>query len=306
MAFKPAAWVRLSRPKQWPKNLLLFAGLLFAGQLKDIPALLARGAWWDALGVPGRACAGFVAFVLLSASVYALNDLKDVAEDRRHPIKHTRPVACGDVAPWQAAALAGAWAALGLGLAAVLGWRFFALAAAYLASSTLYSFWTKHQVILDVLSLAAGFVLRAAAGAAAVSVEISIWLLVCTSLGALFAGLAKRRSELAAVPQGSRSARRTLQQYSLPLLDQMIAVVASATLLAYCLYAFSAHSAERGPWMMLTVPFVLYGILRYLYLVHQKGLGAAPELVLLGDRALQVTLALWVCFSAVIVLWTHS
>lgn len=293
--------MRLARPKQWSKNLLLFAGLLFSGHFRDIPSLIASGDWRGALLAPEQSLLGFVSFVLLSSSVYALNDLRDAGEDRLHPVKHLRPVASGQITPFTAGVLSAAWALLGLGLGALLGGRFLLLALAYLGLSTVYSLWTKHQVILDVLSLAAGFVLRATAGAVAVSVDISTWLLVCTTLGALFLGFGKRRAELAALPAGSKSARVSLQHYSLPLLDQLISVVASPTLLAYSLYAFSAHSGERGPWMMLTVPFVLYGILRYLYLVHQKGLGAAPEQVLLGDRALQIDIFLWVLCSGTIV-----
>lgn len=289
---KLAHWLRLARPRQWTKNLLLFAALLFSGRMRS-------GEAW------GLSLAAFVSFVLLSASVYALNDLSDVEADRRHPLKRQRPVAAGQVRPLEAGLLAGAWAALGLGLAAGLGPRFLALALGYLLLSTLYTHWTKHQVILDVMSLAAGFVLRAAAGAVALAVPISAWLLLCSTLLALFLGLGKRRAELSALPVGARGARRSLEHYSLPLLDQMIAVVAAATLVFYALYAFSSHPAERGPWMMLTIPYVLYGILRYFYLIHQKGLGSAPEQVLLGDRGLQWTLALYVATSAAILLLTQ-
>ncbi len=186
-------------------------------------------------------------------------------------------MAAGKVSRTEAGLLAAVWALLGLWLGSYLGPAFLVLAVAYLVLSTLYSAWTKHQVILDVLSLAAGFVLRAAAGAEAVSVRISAWLLVCSTFLALFLGLVKRRAELAALPENTRAARATLRHYSLPLLDQMIAVVASATLVAYFLYAASAHSDRLGPWMLLTIPFVLYGILRYLYLAHQKGLGPRPS-----------------------------
>jgi 4-hydroxybenzoate polyprenyltransferase len=298
---KATEWLRLARPKQWSKNLLLFAGLLFSGRFRDMPVLLRAGDISGAFLAPSKALLGFAVFVLLTTSVYALNHLRVFEEDRLHPVKRQRPVARGAVSPAEAALLALVWAVLGLLLSACLGWPFFTLALAYLALSTFYSLWTKHQVILDVLSLAAGFVLRAAAGAAAVSVEISAWLLVCSTLLALFLGFVKRRAELAALPAGSKAARVTLAHYSLPLLDQMISVVASATLVAYALYAFSAHPDTRGPWMMLTIPFVLYGIFRYLYLAHQKGLGAAPEKVLLGDRPLQIDLVLWVVCSAVIV-----
>jgi 4-hydroxybenzoate polyprenyltransferase len=279
-------WLRLARPRQWTKNLLLFAALLFSGRFRELGATI-------------QAVAGFVVFTLLAASVYAFNDLRDAAEDRLHVVKKHRPVASGRVKPGEAACLALFWGAAGLGLSLGLGLRFAALALGYLVLSMLYSQWTKHQVILDVLSLAAGFVLRAAAGAVAVDVRISEWLLVCTTLLALFLGLAKRRAELTQVGEG-RSRRRILEHYSLGLLDQMIAVVASATVVAYMLYAVSDRNAIHGPWMMLTVPFVLYGIFRYLYLAHQKGEGAAPEQVLLGDRPLQMAVALWIATSIAI------
>lgn len=292
MRGKLADWLRLARPRQWSKNLLLFAAVLFSGRFQEAAAL-------------GLALLAFAAFTLLSASVYAFNDLRDADEDRRHPLKRARPVAAGRVGRHEALALAGVWAGLGLALAVMLGKGFLAMALAYLALSTLYSHWTKHQVILDVLSLAAGFVLRASAGAVAVSVKISDWLLVCTTLLALFIGLVKRRAELDQAGAKGAKQRRSLEHYSLPLLDQMIAVVAGATVVAYTLYTVSAQPAGRSSWMMLTVPFVLYGIFRYLYLAHQKGQGAAPEQVLLGDRALQVNLLLYVLASAGILLWAR-
>jgi 4-hydroxybenzoate polyprenyltransferase len=285
---KLADWLRLARPKQWTKNLLLFAALLFAGRFREL------GDWALAL----QAC---VAYVFLSASVYALNDARDAESDRRHPQKKSRPVASGRVSPLEALFLSVLWAVIGLTLAGLLGRLSLGLAVGYLALSTLYTHWTKHQVILDVLSLSGGFVLRAAAGAAALAVPISEWLLLCTTLLALFMGLLKRRAELVAVPLGSVGRRRSLEHYSLPLLDQMIAVAASATLVAYALYAFSSRTAERGPWMMLTIPHVIYGIYRYLYLAHQKGLGAEPEKALLSDQGLQWTLFLYVATSALIV-----
>ena len=223
---KPKEWLRLARPKQWPKNLLLFAGLLFSGRFRDTPALLKAGDVSGALRAPGQALLGFIAFIFLSASVYALNDVRDADEDRGHPVKRHRPVAGGRISFREAVVLGLVWALLGIFLGSLLGGPFLFLALGYLALSILYSLWTKHQVILDVMSLAAGFVLRAAAGAEAVSVEISAWLLVCSTLLALFLGFGKRRAELAALPLGGKAARLTLQHYSLPLLDQMIAVVA--------------------------------------------------------------------------------
>ncbi len=281
----------LARPRQWSKNLLVLAALVFSARFTDVDSLL-------------KAAAAFVVFVFLSASVYAVNDTVDASQDRRHPIKKKRPVAAGRLRPQSALIFGATLACLGLLGAWALGNAFLTVAGAYLLVSATYTLWLKHQVILDVLVLAAGFVLRAAAGGLALNVPISVWLLACTTLLALFLGLAKRRGELQAMTDKASRTRRSLSEYSLPLLDQMLSVVASAALVAYALYAVSAH-AERGPWMMLTVPFVLYGILRYLYLVHKHGLGETPENVLLGDRATQVNLVLWAACSAAILLLTR-
>jgi 4-hydroxybenzoate polyprenyltransferase len=291
MALRPGEWLRLARPRQWSKNLAVLAALIFAVRFREAADLLLAG---EAL----------VAFILLSASVYAFNDLLDADSDRRHPVKKLRPIAAGHVSRGEALLLAGLWAGAGLGLALWLGLGFLACAAAYLLLSGAYSLWTKHQVILDVLSLSAGFVLRAAAGALVLHVRISEWLLVCSTLLALLLGFAKRKAELEALAGKPALQRRSLEHYSLPLLDKLITIVASVTLMAYALYAVSAHADSRGPWMLLTVPYVLYGIFRYLYLADKKGLGSAPELVLLGDRALQVTLVLWALTSAAILAWT--
>ena len=283
---KLSAWLRLARPKQWSKNLLVLAALVFAVRFRELGDLI-------------TGAVAFASFTFLSASVYALNDQMDAEADRKHPLKRKRPVASGEVSKGEAAALAGLWAGMGLGLAFWLGTGFLLCAVAYLALSTAYSSWTKHQVILDVLSLAAGFVLRAAAGGLALHVRISEWLLVCTTLLALFLGLTKRRAELEALGNKPSAQRRSLDHYSIPLLDQMISVAASLTLVAYLFYVVLAPHAG-GMWMLLTAPYVLYGIFRYLYLSHRKGLGSAPEQVLFGDRPLQVTIVLWVVTSAII------
>jgi 4-hydroxybenzoate polyprenyltransferase len=280
-------WLSLARPRQWTKNLLVLAALIFAARFKE------GSAWVLSL-------AAVAAFVLLSASVYAFNDTLDAELDRKHPVKKLRPVAAGRVSRLEALSLAGLWGGAGLGLAFWLGRGFLLCALGYVALSTAYSAWTKHQVLLDVLSLAAGFVLRAVAGGLALGVRISEWLLVCSSLLSLFVGLTKRRAELEALAGKPALQRRILEHYSLPLLDQMITVVASATLVAYILYAAAPHEKVQGPWMLLTVPYVLYGIFRYLYLAQRHGLGAAPEMVLMGDRALQLCVALWVLTSAAI------
>jgi 4-hydroxybenzoate polyprenyltransferase len=277
------------RPRQWPKNLLLFAALLFSGAFVNPAADL-------------RAAAALLAFILLSSAVYAFNDIHDAQGDRRHPLKKNRPVASGAIRVSQAWVISLGLALLGLALSVVLGLTFFYAALAYLAISILYTLWMKHEVILDVFFMAAGFVLRAVAGGLAIDVKISPWLLICTTLLALFLALSKRRAELALLKGGASSHRRVLVEYSPALLDQMIGIVASATLVAYSLYAFSATrgAAASGPWMMLTVPFVLYGIFRYLYLSHAKGLAGAPELILLKDRPMQLNLALWVLVAAAI------
>ena len=276
-------FLELMRPRQWPKNLLLLAALLFSGRFTDLQDLL-------------KALLGLASFLLLSSAVYAFNDAHDRDSDRKHPRKKSRPVASGRISAAAARVFAALLAAAGTGLAFTLGSAFGACALAYLAISALYTLWLKHEVILDVFNLAAGFVLRAAAGGYAISVPISPWLLVCTTLLALFLGLSKRRAELELLRGGASSHRASLNEYSKELLDQMIAIVSSATVVAYSLYAFSAH----GQWMMLTVPFVLYGIFRFLYLSHQKGLAGQPELVLLTDRPMQICLLLWALCSAAI------
>jgi len=280
----------LFRPRQWPKNFLVFAALLFSGAFTDAGQVL-------------KALAAFASFTLLSSGVYALNDALDAASDRGHPLKKHRPVAAGRISVASAQLLALIAFASGLGLGWALGAAFFAAAIGYLALNVAYSLRLKHEVILDVFAVAAGFVLRAVAGGLAIQVSISPWLLVCTTLLALFLAMSKRRAEIELLKGKASSHRRALNHYSVALLDQMIAVVASATLVAYSLYAFNAHVSERGPMMMLTVPYVLYGILRYFYLSHQKGMAGEPERVLLGDRATQVNLLFYVITAALILLY---
>jgi 4-hydroxybenzoate polyprenyltransferase len=277
------AYVELMRPRQWPKNLAVLAALIFSGRFMDPRSL-------------GLAALGLASFILLSSGVYAFNDAHDMESDRRHPAKHSRPVASGRVSVASARFFALLLAALGMSLALLIDPGFASCAGAYLVISAFYTLWLKHEVILDVFGLAAGFVLRAAAGGFAISVVISPWLLVCTTLLALFLGLSKRRAELELLKGGAHEHRRALKEYSKELLDQMISIVSSATVVAYLIYSFSAHSQ----WMMLTVPFVLYGIFRYLYLSHQKGMAGKPELILLQDRPMQACVVLWVLCSAVI------
>ena len=277
------------RPEQWTKNLLVFAGLLFGGRLLDPAAVL-------------RAIATFAIFCALSGAVYLFNDVADREADTRHPLKRTRPIAAGLLPVRVGLVAAGALAAAGIVGALLLSRSLGLTAAAYVALLLLYSAALKNIVIVDVLAIAAGFVLRAVAGAVAVGVPISDWLLVCTTLLALFLALSKRRHELTLLGEGAIGHRRILEEYSPYLLDQMVAVVTASTLIAYCVYATSADTAARlgTPRLGLTIPFVLYGIFRYLYLVHQKRGGGSPAAMLVTDRPLLACVALWAMSVALI------
>lgn len=280
------------RPEQWSKNLLVFAGATFGGRLLDVHAFRA-------------AVTTFVAFCFLSGAVYVFNDLSDSAADREHPVKRLRPIASGQLTPRRAIAGGIAAAALGLALAFAIGARLGLAATAYLALLTAYSAYLKHYVIVDVLAIAMGFVLRAAAGALAVGVTMSDWLLICTTLLALFLALSKRRHELTLLADSAVGHRPILGDYSLYLLDQMISVVTASTLVAYCLYAMSADTAARAgsPRLALTVPFVIYGIFRYLYLVHRRQGGGSPADLLLSDKPLLACVASWAA-SVIILLYS--
>jgi 4-hydroxybenzoate polyprenyltransferase len=278
------------RPGQWTKNLLVFAGLLFGRRLFDTTAILA-------------AISAFAVFCLLSGVVYLINDISDRESDRRHPLKARRPIASGALPVKTAVAAAVAIATAALAGAAALGLPFLAIAVIYLALQSLYSVTLKHIVIIDVLTLAIGFVLRAVAGAVAVNVEISHWLLVCTILLALFIALAKRRHEIVLLADGAADHRPILGEYSAYLLDQMIAVVTASTLIAYVFYTISPETQEKfgTPWLGLTIPFPLYGIFRYLYLVHRRDGGGSPADLLLTDRPLLVCVAVWALAVALII-----
>jgi 4-hydroxybenzoate polyprenyltransferase len=282
--------LRSLRPEQWTKNLVLFAGLLFGLRLFDRTAI-----------VRSLAAAGI--FCLLSGVVYLVNDVMDREADKLHPLKCRRPIASGDLSP-RTALLAALLIALGsLTAAWFLGPMFFAIALAYVLLQTLYSGPLKHMVILDVLTIAFGFVFRAAAGAVVVDVPISHWLLICTVLLALFLALSKRRHELVLLADGATSHRRILEEYSPYLLDQMIGVVTATTLMAYTIYTVSPETTQRfgTDWLGLTIPFPLYGIFRYLYLVHQKKGGGSPTSMLLNDMPLLICVALWACAVVLII-----
>jgi 4-hydroxybenzoate polyprenyltransferase len=275
------------RPKQWTKNLLLFLALIFSLRLGE-PDLLAR------------TVLAFVAFSGLASGTYLINDIIDAERDRQHPAKRHRPIAAGAVPVAPALGLAGMLIVGAMAMAAALATPFALTLLLYLALTLSYSLQLKHMVIVDVLAVAAGFVLRAAAGATVIDVPISPWLYVCTILGALLLALGKRRHELVLLESDVVRTRRILQEYTVPFLDQMISVVTAATIIAYSLYTFSAENLPDNQAMMLTIPFVLYGTFRYLYLVHLKGAGGSPEELLLSDRALVATVVGWVLASIAI------
>ena len=282
------------RPGQWTKNLLVFAGLLFGN------ASLGRGLF-DAPTLE-RATAAFVIFCGLSGVVYVVNDIMDRDADRRHPLKAQRPIASGALSVPVAVGAAVIIAAGALAGAAWIGRPFLLVAASYLALQALYSGPLKDIVILDVLAISSGFVLRAVAGAVAVDVDISHWLLVCTTLLALFMALAKRRHEIVLLGDEAMTHRPILREYSPYLLDQMIGVVTASTLIAYIFYTISPETQQKfgTPWLEWTIPFPLYGIFRYLYLVHRREGGGSPADLLLTDRPLLLCVALWALAVALI------
>ena len=273
--------IKTLRIKQWTKNALVFFALIFDKQLFHPDALL-------------RTVYGFLLFCLISSAVYIFNDISDIEADRQHPDKKNRPLPSGKLPVNIAWAFGIFLVILVLPLSYWLSPSFAAVILAYLLLILTYSKWLKHIPILDVLIIAAGFVLRVHAGVSLITIErFSPWLYVVTTLGALYLGFGKRRAELALLAGDANSHRRVLNGYTIPLLDQYILIVSSTTILAYSLYTFSAPNLPENHSMMLTIPFVIYGIFRYLYLVQSKHAGGAPEDVLLSDRPLQVTILLW-------------
>ena len=270
------------RPRQWVKNLFVFAGVIFSRRLFTADA--------------GRALEAFAIFCVLSGVVYLLNDVADRVRDRAHPEKRLRPIVSGALSVRAAGVAAGVLVLCALAASATLGMPFLLTALAYIVLLALYSVWLKHLVILDVLTVALGFVLRAVAGAVAVDVEISGWLLICTVLIALFLALGKRRHEYLTLDADAARHRPILAEYSAPLLDQMIAVVTASTVTAYALYTMSPETVAKFGTRLLpvTLPFVLYGIFRYLYLLYRRQLGGNPSELFLSDRALLVNAVLWV------------
>ncbi len=276
------AILKSMRPRQWTKNVFVLAALVFDRQLfAAIDPLL-------------RSISGMLLFCLLSSSVYIINDIKDVDADRQHPTKRNRPIASGRLPIPIAIATVVVLLTVTFTLAYLLSPEFFLIALLYFVINLAYSLHLKTVLLVDVLIIAAGFVLRVAAGVSLIQVErFSPWLYVVTTLGALYIGFGKRRAEVMLLQNDANNHRKVLDGYTLPFLDQMITIVSSTTIIAYSLYTFSAPNLPSNHAMMLTIPFVMYGVFRYLWLLQVKKEGGAPEEILLTDRPFQVDILLW-------------
>ena len=272
------------RPRQWIKNGLVFVALAFTSNLHRPDLLLTT-------------IAAFAIFCALSSAGYLLNDVADVEADRRHPTKRFRPIAAGLVPVPLAGALGATLAIGGVACAALLNPALGVIAAAYLLLTASYTLWIKHIVVLDVFGIAAGFVLRAVAGAVAINVPVSPWLYTATMLGALLIALGKRRAEMQTLGDDATGHRRILDAYSVSLIDQLMLIVSAAAVVTYALYSFSASNLPQNHTMMLTVPVVMYGLFRYLYLAHEGGSAGAPEQLLVQDRPLLAAVAIWAVLS---------
>ena len=284
MPIKIKNYIRLMRPKQWIKNFFVFAAVVFSKNIFNIDCLFKAGL-------------AFVCFCLISSCAYVLNDLVDVEKDRHHPRKQYRPIASGVVKQMEAIVIL----MILLGLATVLSfnvsWYFGIAVLAYFINNLLYSFALKHIVILDVMSIAIGFLLRVIGGALAIDVDISEWILLCTLLISLFLGLSKRRNELITLESSAGKHRKILEEYSSEFINNMLSIVTACTVMSYSLYTFSAYTNN---YMMFTIPFVLYGIFRYQYIVYKKNEGGSPEEVILSDKPFLINIILWIIVSIVI------
>ena len=292
IALAAAGLLKSTRPRQWIKNGIVFFGLIFALKLDDIGAF-------------ATVLAGFVAFTLASGAIYLVNDIVDAERDRLHPTKKLRPIASGAVGALPAGILAGV-----LFLAAILGSLAVAgplteMVIAYCVLMLLYTFGLKSIVMLDVFVISAGFVIRAVAGALIIDVPVSPWLYVFTALGSLFIAVGKRRQELTIAEDNPSQHRRILVEYSVPLLDQLLTVIMTSTMMAYALYTFTAENLPADHSMMLTIPLVLYGLFRYSYLIHIKGQGGSPDELLFRDKPLLISVVLWAA-SVIAILYVTS
>jgi 4-hydroxybenzoate polyprenyltransferase len=289
----PVLLIRALRPRQWTKNFAALAPLLFAKAVLRQESLV-------------RALAAVAAFCLVSGGVYVLNDWVDRDKDKLHPEKRKRPIASGQLGPGPAfALLAVVWAG-GLAIAWWTRLEFLYLVVGYIALQIAYSFALKRIVILDVLIISTGFIFRVVGGGVAIDVPVSNWLLLCTLLLAVFLGFAKRRHEIASLQEGAVLHRENLSEYSVPMLEQMISIVAAACIVAYALYTVAPETVAKvgSDKLKFTIPFVIYGMFRYLYLVHKKNAGGSPERVLLSDVPLIIDLGLYVAVAAA-VLYQH-
>jgi 4-hydroxybenzoate polyprenyltransferase len=275
------ALLKTMRPKQWTKNVFVLAALVFDKKL-FVPHFLFKG------------LAAFALFCAISSAVYLVNDLADMEKDRQHPAKRNRPLASGQLTPTVALIAAATLVVASIALSFLLDPLFAAVSAGYLLLMILYSFWLKNVVVVDVLTVAAGFVLRVAAGVVVVrAARFSPWLYLCMVFGALFIAISKRRHELVLLNENANAHRSIFDEYNLALLDDMIRMVTASTAMAYSLYTFSAPNLPGNHAMMLTIPFVLYALFRYMYLVQVKGRGGAPEDLILEDKPLLLSIGLW-------------
>lgn len=291
-AVRLPALIRAMRPLQWTKSSLVFAPLLFDRKVFE-------------LGSFARCVAAAAIFCVISGAIYLLNDVRDIEADRLHPRKRFRPIAAGEISERTATSAAIGFFAIGLIGALAIRPPFTLVIVGYIVLMVAYNNWLKELVILDVFAIATGFVLRAAGGAVAIAVPISPWLYVCTMLGALFIGFGKRRNELDTLDGLATKHRSSLSLYSLQLLDQIIAIISSAILMAYSLYTFDASNVPNNHAMMLTIPFVMYALFRYLYLIYQKKQGGSPEVLLISDRPMLFCIVAWGLSSGVILYLTR-
>ena len=275
-------WISM-RPKQWVKNLVLFAGILFSHNLADMAAAV-------------KTIAAFLLFCLLSSSVYLINDVKDRDVDRLHPEKRKRPIASGQLSPLSAWTIAAVYAVIAIGASYLINMPFGLIATGYFVLMLLYTFYFKQVVLIDVFTIASGFILRAVAGAAVIAVPISEWLLICVTSLSLFLGFTKRRQGIDLDGEQDMGRQPTVTEYTPLLLDQMIAITAAATIVFYSLYTLSAETVAKFQTnhLMYTIPFVIYGVLRYIYMIYKRKTKGNPEIVLLTDRWLMGDVLLYV------------
>lgn len=286
--------IQSMRPHQWTKNFFVYAALIFSQNIFNLPLLL-------------KTTIAFSAFCLISSALYVFNDLKDLEEDKLHPLKSKRPIASGKIKKSTAILMIVVLGLLGFSSAFTLNKNYFIIILVYFLIQMAYSIKLKHIVILDVFVVALGFLIRVVAGGLAIEVSLSSWLLICTILLALFLALSKRRHELVLLEDGASDHRPILEEYSPYLLDQMIAVVTASTVIAYCLYTISEETVTKFGTtnLIFTVPFVLYGIFRYLYLIHQKSEGGSPEALIVKDKPLLIDIFLWIA-TAVVILYLSA